>query len=194
MPPEPVPGRPHGKHCPAHQPPRLYDPHALYVGGWGDAAILVPYALYKRTGDRKILADNYEMMQKWYAFLLGRAQQTTEEQQTGEYAQYTVLNGLDYGEWCEPGITPMQAMMNRAKAWVRAYLAYSGRLLAEIAQALGKAEDAAQYRDTAEKARLAYHAAFTDHGKSHPTGSVNMSVPLHSVCWMKLRAKPLRIR
>ena len=46
--------------------------------GWGDAAILVPYALYKRTGDRKILADNYEMMQKWYAFLLGRAQQTTE--------------------------------------------------------------------------------------------------------------------
>ena len=133
--------------------------------GWGDAAILVPYALYKRTGDRKILADNYEMMQKWYAFLLGRAQQTTEEQQTGEYAQYTVLNGLDYGEWCEPGITPMQAMMNPRKSVGTAYLAYSGRLLAEIAQALGKAEDAAQYRDTAEKARLAYRAAFTNHGK-----------------------------
>ena len=71
--------------------------------GWGDAAILVPYVLYKRTGDRKVLTDNYEMMQKWYAFLLGRAQQTTEEQQTGAYAKYTVLNGLDYGEWCEQG-------------------------------------------------------------------------------------------
>ena len=46
-----------------------------------------------------------------------------------------------------------------------AYLAYSGRLLAEIAQALGKAEDAAQYRDTAEKAVKAYRAAFTDNGK-----------------------------
>ena len=95
--------------------PGYMTPMLCMSAGWGDAAILVPYALYKRTGDRKILADNYEMMQKWYAFLLGRAQQTTEEQQTGEYAQYTVLNGLDYGEWCEPGITPMQAMMNRAK-------------------------------------------------------------------------------
>ena len=35
MPPEPVPGWTHGKHCSAHQPPRLYDPHALYVGGLG---------------------------------------------------------------------------------------------------------------------------------------------------------------
>ena len=119
----------------------------------------------ERAGDRKILADNYEMMQKWYAFLLGRAQQTTEEQQTGAYAKYTVLNGLDYGEWCEPGITPMQAMMNPRKSVGTAYLAYSGRLLAEIAQALGKAEDAAQYRDTAEKAVKAYRAAFTDNGK-----------------------------
>ncbi len=72
-------------------------------------------------------------------------------QQTGAYAKYTVLNGLDYGEWCEPGITPMQAMMNPRKSVGTAYLAYSGRLLAEIAQALGKAKDAAQYRDTAEK-------------------------------------------
>ena len=99
--------------------PGYMTPMLCMSAGWGDAAILVPYALYKRTGDRKILADNYEMMQKWYGFLLGRAQQTTEEQQTGAYAKYTVLNGLDYGEWCEPGITPMQAMMNRAKAWVR---------------------------------------------------------------------------
>ena len=107
---------------------------------------------------------------------------------------HTVLNGLDYGEWCEPGITPMQAMMNPRKSVGTAYLAYSGRLLAEIAQALGKAEDAVQYRDTAEKARLAYRAAFTDNGKSHPTGSVNTSVPLPLRCWARRRARLLRIR
>lgn len=32
---EPVPGWTHGEHCAAHQPPRLHDPHALYVGGLG---------------------------------------------------------------------------------------------------------------------------------------------------------------
>ena len=142
-------------------------PMLCMSAGWGDAAILVPYAMYKRTGDRKILADNYEMMQRWYAFLLGRAQQTTDEQQGGDYAKFTVLNGMDYGEWCEPGITPMQAMMNPRKSVGTAYLAYSGRLLAEVADELGKADDAANYRDTAANAVKAYRAAFTENGVIH---------------------------
>ena len=150
--------------APPNARPGYMTPMLCMSAGWGDAAILVPYALYKRTGDRKILADNYDMMQRWYSFLLGRAQQTTDEQQGGDYAKFTVLNGMDYGEWCEPGITPMQAMMNPHKSVGTAYLAYSGRLLAEVAEALGKADDAANYRGTAANAVKAYRAAFTDNG------------------------------
>ena len=139
-------------------------PMLCMSAGWGDAAILVPWAMYRRTGDRRILADNYGMMQRWYAFLLGRAQQTTPEQQDGAYAKYTVLNGLDYGEWCEPGITPMQAMMNPRKSVGTAYLAYSGRLLADVAQALGRAQDAETYREISQNAVKAYRAAFTKDG------------------------------
>ena len=84
--------------APPNARPGYMTPMLCMSAGWGDAAILVPYAMYKRTGDRKILADNYEMMQRWYAFLLGRAQQTTDEQQGGDYAKFTVLNGMDYGE------------------------------------------------------------------------------------------------
>lgn len=153
--------------APPNGRPSFMTPMLCMSAGWGDAAILVPFALYRRTGDRKFLADNYEMMQKWYAFLLGRAQQTTDEQQTGEYAKYTVLNGLDYGEWCEPGVTPQQAMMNPRKSVGTAYLAYSGRVLAQVADALGKAEDAARYRDIADKAKKAYRAAFTENGAIH---------------------------
>ena len=153
--------------APPNARPGYMTPMLCMSAGWGDAAILVPYAMYKRTGDRKILADNYEMMQRWYAFLLGRAQQTTDEQQGGDYAKFTVLNGMDYGEWCEPGITPMQAMMNPRKSVGTAYLAYSGRLLAEVADALGKTDDAASYRDTAANAVKAYRAAFTENGVIH---------------------------
>ena len=153
--------------APPNARPGYMTPMLCMSAGWGDAAILVPYALYKRTGDRKILADNYAMMQRWYGFLLGRAQQTTDEQQGGDYAKFTVLNGMDYGEWCEPGITPMQAMMNPRKSVGTAYLAYSGRLLAEVADALGKSDDAANYRDTAANAVKAYRAAFTDNGVIH---------------------------
>ena len=48
--------------------------------GWGDACILVPYALYRRSGDRRILEENYEMMQRWYEFLQRRAAQKQEPQ------------------------------------------------------------------------------------------------------------------
>lgn len=43
--------------------------------GWGDASIIVPWALYQRTGDPRILEDNYDMMRRWYAYLQTRAGQ-----------------------------------------------------------------------------------------------------------------------
>ncbi len=43
--------------------------------GWGDASILVPWALYRRTGDRRLLEENYGMMARWYAYLESRAGQ-----------------------------------------------------------------------------------------------------------------------
>ena len=41
--------------------------------GWGDASVIVPYHIYKNTGDRKVLEENYDMMKKWVVFLENRA-------------------------------------------------------------------------------------------------------------------------
>ncbi len=57
--------------------------------------------------------------------------------------------------------------MNPRKSVGTAYLAYSGRMLAEVADALGKSDDAANYRDTAANAVKAYRAAFTENGIIH---------------------------
>ncbi|MGT2741915.1 family 78 glycoside hydrolase catalytic domain [Streptococcus plurextorum] len=133
--------------------------------GWGDSCILTPYALYKRTRDITILRRSYQMMKKWYAFLEARAQQTSKDQEDGPYAKYTVLNGLDYGEWCEPGITAQEAMMNPRKTVGTAYLAYSGRLLSEIAELLGEEQDAIYYRKISHLAKKAYRHAFTHDGR-----------------------------
>jgi len=43
--------------------------------GWGDASILVPWALYRRSGDKRILEENADMMRRWYAYLESRAGQ-----------------------------------------------------------------------------------------------------------------------
>lgn len=152
------------------------NPMSQYAGmlassvGWGDASIIVPYTLYKRFNDVRILEENYEMMQGWYGFLENRAKQINEQNTTEKenpYAMYTIDSGVDFGEWCEPGVSVMAAMSKPQYKVATAYFARSGRMLAEIAEVLGRSEDAAHYRDTAENAAKAFHFVGTDNGKIH---------------------------
>lgn len=152
------------------------NPMSQYAGmlassvGWGDASIIVPYTLYKRFNDVRILEENYEMMQGWYGFLENRAKQINEQYTTEKenpYAMYTIDSGVDFGEWCEPGVSAMAAMSKPQYKVATAYFARSGRMLAEIAEVLGRSEDAAHYRDTAENAAKAFHFVGTDNGKIH---------------------------
>ena len=137
--------------------------------GWGDACLIVPYALYRRTGDIRILEENYEMMQKWYAFLEKRARQKplnpVKRFKKAAYRDYTIETGVDYGEWCEPDMESTMAMRMPQSKVATAYFAYSGRLLAEIARVLGKEADAQSYGRTAEYARKAFREIATEDGK-----------------------------
>lgn len=58
--------------------------------GWGDASILVPWALYQHNGDKRILEENADMMRRWYAYLESRAgqKQTVTPDQDKIPAQY----------------------------------------------------------------------------------------------------------
>lgn len=58
--------------------------------GWGDACIIVPYELYKRNGDLRILEENYEMMKGWYRYLNSRA-----GQKGGEAAGIRGMSGTE---------------------------------------------------------------------------------------------------
>lgn len=135
--------------------------------GWGDACIIVPYHLYLRTGNIQILEENYEMMKKWYSFLEERAKTKREPNLRLEnpYALYTVESGMDYGEWCEPGVNMRAVMANPKKSIGTAYLAQSGKMMSEIARTLGKEEEAVYYQEIADKAKKAYRYVFTNNGK-----------------------------
>ncbi len=139
--------------------------------GWGDACIIVPYVLYRRYGDVRILQENYEMMQKWYAFLEERAknkpENPTELMKQNPYRAYTIETGVDYGEWCEPDVESTSAMRTPQEKVATAYFARSGQMLSEIAQILGKTEDAERYRTIAENARKAFCYIATKEGRIH---------------------------
>lgn len=139
--------------------------------GWGDACIIVPYVLYQRYGDVRILEENYAMMQKWYAFLEGRAKDNPEDaaelMKQNPYRDHTIETGVDYGEWCEPDVDSTSAMRTPQQKVATAYFARSGQMLAEIAQILGNPEDAEHYRITAENAGKAFHYIAVQDGRIH---------------------------
>ena len=136
--------------------------------GWGDACVLVPWAVYEATGDRTILEENYEMMRRWLAFCGKRASKTRPHNLLNPYKKYLVDEGFHFGEWCQPGVDNMdvmkKTMMFGAPEVATAYYFKSASLLSEIAAILGKQEDVKKYREIAEGAKKAYRHCCTKNG------------------------------
>lgn len=55
---------------------------------WADAAVIVPWELYRAYGDKQILRDNYECMRRWIEYV----------RNVGEN-EYLWLGGDHYGDW-----------------------------------------------------------------------------------------------
>lgn len=149
---------------PRRQPkPSFFD--SLYDGAcaWGDASVIVPYTMYKLHGDKQILEENYAFMKNWLGYCEKKAKKSRLKNRLKKnpYRDYTVDTGIEWGEWLEAGISTADAMKNILFTGVpeiaTAYFACSSRMMHEIADVLGKTEDAAYYARLYEKANAAYH-------------------------------------
>ncbi len=130
--------------------------------GWGDASVIVPYHIYKNTGDKSVLEENYLMMKKWVGFLEKRAEKSRLKNKfkKNPHKKYLIDTGMDYGEWCEPGADIMKTMASAFKNGqpevATAYFAYSSRLLSEIAGILGNDDECRYYKEVSDNAQKAY--------------------------------------
>lgn len=102
--------------------------------GWGDAVTIIPWELYVLTGDKTILADNYEMMKGWLNF---------HETKSQDY----ISNMNTFGDWLQPYPVILKEGDNGNRGNTdfsligTAYYARSVELTLHAAQALNKAED-----------------------------------------------------
>ncbi|MFG2053164.1 family 78 glycoside hydrolase catalytic domain [Micromonospora sp. NPDC048930] len=113
--------------------------------GWADAGITVPYTLWQRYGDTRVIEDHYPSMVRYASWL----QSTSSGNRRTNAGPY-----LDWLNLDDP--TPAGVIGT-------AYYAYSIRLLGEMAAAIGKDADAARYaalaRDIAQAFVDTYVAA-----------------------------------
>ena len=131
--------------------------------GWSDAGILLPYRMWKRYGDDRVLARYYDGMKAYARFMMRRCGGFTPLRIpifiSRENRKYLANRGQSYGEWAEPA----DVRRFEIKDFVfphpeesTAYTCYVMEHMEEIAEHLGKHDDATQYRRYADGCRRAY--------------------------------------
>lgn len=133
--------------------------------GWSDAGVFLPYELFKRYGDRAVLEENYEAMRRFARYkigTLGKWYPTALPTGVGGKRRKSISNyGQSYGEWAEPvDVKAFQIsdFIAPHPEETTAYIALLMDRMAEIAQALGKAQHAQEYAAVAAQVREGYQA------------------------------------
>jgi alpha-L-rhamnosidase len=136
--------------------PRL---HLDWAGApaWSDAGVIVPWTLHQMYGDATSLRRHYGAMTAWMEFL---------ERANPDYLRSREL-GHSYNDWLAPGgddKTPHELLAT-------AYWAHDAALMAQIADTVGRPEDAARYRALRARIGAAFADAFVAAGGEVASGT-----------------------
>lgn len=140
-----------------------------------DAAVIVPYTLYRLYGNKEVLFAQYESMKKWPAFVQTRARRSgvLSGHRRSPHRELIVDTGYHWGEWLEPehvmGKDVIRNTLVPDAEVATAYFAYSAGLLSEIAEILGHTDDATTYAELSRNVKEAYRDTFTKDGLVHST-------------------------
>ncbi|MEJ7815221.1 MAG: glycoside hydrolase family 78 protein, partial [Rubrobacter sp.] len=112
---------------------------------WGDAGVIVPWTIYRTYDDTRIVERHYSAMTRWMEYLREANPDLVRKNRMGN----------NYGDWLSPkgDLTPKDLLAT-------AYWAYDAGLMAEMAGAIGRHDDAREYRDLNENIKAAFEEAY----------------------------------
>ncbi len=132
-------------------------PHCLkgstrISAAWGDVACIAPWQIYLAYGNKKLLAENYNLMKRWVDYMHSAGSE-----------EYLWLGGMHYGDWLAMdagGDTYEGATSTDLIA--SAFFAYSCSLLVKAADVLGY--DASEYKELYTKVVAKFREYFMENG------------------------------
>ena len=110
-----------------------------YSPAWMDAGIIIPYTMLQVYGDKRIVDYMYDGMQKFMEF---------QEKASTHYLRPGA--GKNWGDWLAVNEETSHDFI------ASAYYGYDAKLMAEMAAALGKSEDAKKYAQDFENIKKAF--------------------------------------
>jgi len=111
--------------------------------GWMDAGVICPFTIYQVYGDTHVIERHYEAMTRFMHFLL---------RTSNDYLRSP--RGHCWGDWLSIGGRTSNDLI------ATAYFAYDAKLMAEMAAAIGRMEDAQKYARLFDNIKTAFNKAY----------------------------------
>ena len=133
-----------------------------YSPGWSEAGIICPYTVYKTYGDTRVIRASWANMVAYLNFL--------EAKSNGDYV-YKEASFEDispsggFGDWLSVGKKTPPDML------ATMYYGYVASMMAEMAKAIGKPAESAQYEAIFGKIKAAFLQHYTDGSGKFRTNS-----------------------
>lgn len=159
-------------YIPAYYPNDVMPCDTHCSAGWGDAAVIIPWALYQAYGDISILKDTYSMMKRWVSYIQHTAEteipgnlkgKLSEEQL--ERQKYLWDTHFHFGDWLTPSVSfnfntgdvdMVQSAFRTMDIVPTCFYAYSTELMSRIAGVLNFSDDEKKYTVLHSKIREAF--------------------------------------
>ena len=164
--------KPRGGNVPVVVP--AHDVHQNGSCAWGDAAVIIPWQIYKYYGDSRILEEQFDSMKGWVDFIRSRDEASGDRRLWTNDFHYADWLSLDVDDWTNRfGGTEKDFLAS-------AFYAYSSGLVAKAAAVLGKNEEKKYYDKLAEEVRNAIQKEYlTPGGRLAITTQTAYVVALH---------------
>ncbi|MFI5913556.1 family 78 glycoside hydrolase catalytic domain [Dactylosporangium sp. NPDC051541] len=112
------------------------------TAGWGDAGVIVPYTVWQRYGDIKVVNDHFDAMARWVDYLKNTS------------GADLIRNQTTYGDWLNVNDNTAQDVVSTA------FFAWSARLVSRMAAATGRTAQATSYGQLADQVAAAFTNRF----------------------------------
>ncbi len=152
--------------------PRLVD-RSDGAPAWGDAGVILPWTLYQVYGDTRIVKEHYDAMARWLAYI-GAANPD---------GLWISRRNNDFGDWLAldgDAVRNPGASATPKDLLATAYYAYDARLLARLARAIGRPDDAGRYEALFARIKEEFIAAYvSDDGRVKGETQTGYVLSLH---------------
>jgi alpha-L-rhamnosidase len=131
------------------------DSDRIGAPGWGDAGVIVPWTTWLQYGDKAVIEDNWDAMQRWMEFIQTR--------NPGFLRKNAV--GPNFADWLAPDQNTNKDLL------ATAYWALVADMMSQMAHAIGKNADAKRYDEVVQNIRAAFQKAYIKEDGTVGTGT-----------------------